>query len=111
MSGFDCCSLQGRHSAGPGQRQVSSTSMGIFWIAKFPRIKDRFDVGAWELVIAKLAERGDIRVPACDARTFTGAGHTFLVRRFDRRESGKRVHFASAMTLTAIWMVRVRPAE
>lgn len=61
--------------------------------SKILSIKDRFDVGAWELVVAKLAERGGIRVPACDARTFTGAGHTLFVRRLDRRES------ASASTL------------
>jgi serine/threonine-protein kinase HipA len=57
-------------------------------------------VGAWESVVQKLAERSGIRVPTSDARTFTDAGHTFLVRRFDRRESGARIHFASAMTLT-----------
>jgi serine/threonine-protein kinase HipA len=73
---------------------------GRLWIAKFPSVRDRHDVGAWELVLAKLAERSGIRVPANEARTFTQAGHTFMVRRFDRRESGERVHFASAMTLT-----------
>jgi serine/threonine-protein kinase HipA len=73
---------------------------GHLWIAKFPSINDRFDVGAWELVVQKLAQNCGIRVPPSDARTFTAAGHTFLVRRFDRRESGTRVHFASAMTLT-----------
>jgi serine/threonine-protein kinase HipA len=73
---------------------------GRLWIAKFPSVRDRYDVGAWELVLAKLAERSGIRVPASEARTFTEAAHTFMVRRFDRREPGERVHFASAMTLT-----------
>jgi serine/threonine-protein kinase HipA len=73
---------------------------GHLWIAKFPSVRDRYDMGAWELVVQKLAERGGLRVPLSDARTFTQAGHTFLVRRFDRRESGTRIHFASAMTLT-----------
>jgi serine/threonine-protein kinase HipA len=73
---------------------------GRLWIAKFPSIKDRYDVGAWELVVQKLAEGCGIRVPASDARVFTGVGHTFLVRRFDRRASRTRIHFASAMTLT-----------
>ncbi len=70
------------------------------WIAKFPSIKDRYDVGAWELVVARLAERCGLRVPASDARTFASAEHTFMVRRFDRLQSGGRIHFASAMTLT-----------
>ncbi len=70
------------------------------WIAKFPSAKDHYDVGAWELVVAKLAERSGLRVPVSEARTFGSNGHTFLVRRFDRRAAGERVHFASAMTLT-----------
>ncbi|HEX3468849.1 MAG TPA: HipA domain-containing protein [Candidatus Elarobacter sp.] len=73
---------------------------GNLWIAKFPSIKDRYDVGAWEMVVQQLAERCGLRVPASDARTFASSEHTFLVRRFDRRESGGRIHFASAMTLT-----------
>ena len=73
---------------------------GNLWIAKFPSVKDPYDVGAWELVVQKLAERSGIHVPQSEARALTDAGHTFLVRRFDRRESGARIHFASAMTLT-----------
>jgi serine/threonine-protein kinase HipA len=73
---------------------------GNLWIAKFPSAKDRYDVGAWELVVARLAARCGLRVPISNARTFASAEHTFLVRRFDRRTSGARIHFASAMTLT-----------
>jgi serine/threonine-protein kinase HipA len=73
---------------------------GHLWIAKFPSIKDRYDVGAWEFVVQKLAERCNLHVPTSDVRQFTDAGHTFMVRRFDRSESGARIHFASAMTLT-----------
>jgi serine/threonine-protein kinase HipA len=73
---------------------------GNLWIAKFPSAKDRYDVGAWELVVARLAERCGLRVPPSDARTFASTQHTFLIRRFDRRKSGARIHFASAMTLT-----------
>ena len=73
---------------------------GHLWIAKFPSVRDRYDVGVWELVVQKLAERSGLHLPPSEARAFTDAGHTFLVRRFDRRESGARVHFASAMTLT-----------
>jgi serine/threonine-protein kinase HipA len=34
------------------------------------------------------------------ARRFANRHHTFLVKRFDRTEAGRRLHFASAMTLT-----------
>jgi len=73
---------------------------GNLWIAKFPSAKDHYDVGAWELVVARLAERCGLRVPVSDAHKFASAEHTYLVRRFDRRTSGQRIHFASAMTLT-----------
>ncbi len=73
---------------------------GDLWIAKFPSVRDRHDVGAWELILSKLAERCGLRVPASDARPFGGAEHTFLARRFDRLTPEARIHFASAMTLT-----------
>jgi serine/threonine-protein kinase HipA len=34
----------------------------------------------------------------CMARKFTSANHTFLTKRFDRTNDGKRIHFSSAMT-------------
>jgi serine/threonine-protein kinase HipA len=73
---------------------------GNLWIAKFPSIRDRIDVGAWEFVVHTLAKRCGLRVPESDARTFASDHHTFMVRRFDRGPAGTRIHFASAMTLT-----------
>lgn len=85
-----------------GARPKASVSDpdGNLWIAKFPSVNDRHDAGAWEYVLHELASRCGICVPAAEARRFGGASHTFLVRRFDRREAGGRIHFASAMTLT-----------
>jgi serine/threonine-protein kinase HipA len=73
---------------------------GHLWIAKFPSVRDRSDVGAWEYVLQILAKRCGLRVPPSDARTFANDRHTFMIRRFDRDPSGSRIHFASAMTLT-----------
>lgn len=85
-----------------GARPKASVSDpdGNLWIAKFPSVNDRHDAGAWEYVLHELASRCGICVPAAEARRFGGVGHTFLVRRFDRRDTGGRIHFASAMTLT-----------
>src|SRR5690242_19746413 len=33
------------------------------------------------------------------AKVYNGERHTFLSQRFDRTETGERIHFASAMTL------------
>ncbi len=73
---------------------------GALWIAKFPSIADDIDVGAWEAVVHCLAQRCAVRVAEGASARYTGAGTTFRLRRFDRREDGTRIHFASAMTLT-----------
>jgi len=73
---------------------------GQLWIAKFPSTRDEHDVGAWELVLQTLARGCGLRVPEGLARRFANPYHTFLVKRFDRTGSGRRLHFASAMTLT-----------
>jgi serine/threonine-protein kinase HipA len=73
---------------------------GHLWIAKFPSVRDEYDVGAWELVVQTLAIGCGLHVSESQARRFAHAHHTFLVKRFDRTDAGGRVHFASAMTLT-----------
>lgn len=70
------------------------------WIAKFPSVRDEHDVGAWELVLHALAKGCGLQVPQGIARRFANPHHTFLVQRFDRTAAGRRLHFASAMTLT-----------
>ncbi len=73
---------------------------GCLWIAKFPSVRDEHDVGAWELIVQTLAKSCGLRVPQGIARRFASPHHTFIVQRFDRTEAGRRLHFASAMTLT-----------
>jgi serine/threonine-protein kinase HipA len=73
---------------------------GRLWIAKFPSVRDEHDVGAWEQVLHALAHACGLNVPESSARRFAHDHHTFLVQRFDRTPEGRRIHFASAMTLT-----------
>lgn len=73
---------------------------GRLWIAKFPSVRDEHDVGAWEQVLHALALACGLNVPESSARRFAHDHHTFLVQRFDRTPEGRRIHFASAMTLT-----------
>lgn len=73
---------------------------GHLWIAKFPSVRDDYDVGAWELVVHTLAGGCGLNVPKSMAQRFASPYHSFLVKRFDRTEAGRRLHFASAMTLT-----------
>ncbi|MBX8477740.1 HipA domain-containing protein [Pseudomonas capsici] len=75
-------------------------TQGQHWIAKFPSTRDDYDVGAWEAVAHALAQACDIRVPEAQHGRYASREHTFLIKRFDRTPDGRRLHFASAMTLT-----------
>ena len=69
------------------------------WIAKFPSKNDGEDIGAWEMVTYELALESGIEMSECRAQKFSSKYHTFLTKRFDRTQKGKRIHFTSAMTL------------
>ena len=69
------------------------------WIAKFPSNRDETNVGRWEYLVHRLARDAGIDVVPSKIRNFSGRHDTFLTRRFDRTESGERLHFASAMTM------------
>jgi serine/threonine-protein kinase HipA len=74
---------------------------GALCIAKFPSQQDTRDVGGWELVAHRLAAKAGIRVPeAGQLRMPESPYTTFLVKRFDRTLTGRRIAFISAMTLT-----------
>ena len=72
---------------------------GHLWIAKFPSKNDEFDVGAWEYLIWKLALKCKVDMAKSRAEKFYSDQTTFVTKRFDRDEKGKRHHFFSAMTL------------
>ncbi|CAM1361273.1 Toxin HipA [Tenacibaculum soleae] len=72
---------------------------GNLWIAKFPSKNDGDDIGAWEMVTYELAIQSGIDMAVSKAQKFSSNQHTFLTKRFDRTTEGKRIHFASAMTL------------
>lgn len=69
------------------------------WIAKFPSLSDRTDIGGWEMVANDLARNAGVVMAEGMARKFNSKYHTFLNKRFDRTNKGRRLHFASAMTL------------
>jgi serine/threonine-protein kinase HipA len=71
---------------------------GSLWIAKFPSRDDEWDVGLWESITWELARRCGLSVPSASCEKFSARHHTFLTRRFDRREAGRRLFYMSAMT-------------
>lgn len=85
-------------SLGGARPKASFTDRRTLWIAKFPARDDRHDVGAWELVLHRLAARARIAVPASKLIRIAGPHATFCVERFDRVDGSRRM-FTSASTL------------
>jgi len=89
----------GRSLGGARPKASVIDEHGRLWIAKFPSSRDSDDVGAWESVVATLAQRAGVIVADNVRRRFGSRHHTFLAKRFDRDSTGQRLHFCSAMTL------------
>ena len=74
---------------------------GTLTVAKFPSRKDDYDVGLWEHFCHVMGRKAGINV--ADTRTIMGEDYQILLsKRFDRNDSGKRIHFASALTLLGL---------
>ena len=69
------------------------------WIAKFPSKSDIKDIGGWEMVTNELARNAGLNVAESRIQKFSSKYYTFLTKRFDRSDTGERIHFASAMTM------------
>ncbi len=69
------------------------------WIAKFPSKTDIKDIGGWEKIANELARNAGINVAHSMVQKFSGRHHTFVTKRFDRTNTGERIHYASAMTM------------
>lgn len=89
----------GRSLGGARPKASVLDDRGHLWIAKFPSADDDVDIGAWESVVAVLAEHAGVVMSKARRQRFGSKHHTFLTKRFDRAADGHRMHFASAMTL------------
>lgn len=74
---------------------------GRLTVAKFPSRKDDYDIAQWEHFCHVMGQKAGIRV--AETRTIPGEKHHILLsKRFDRTDSGTRIHFASALTLLGL---------
>ena len=71
---------------------------GQLAIAKYPSRSDRYDVALWEHFCHLLAVQCGISAAQTRVEENGKKYHILLSRRFDRREDGRRLHFASALT-------------
>jgi serine/threonine-protein kinase HipA len=51
------------------------------------------------MVVNDLARKAGIAIAEATVKRYNSPHHTYLTKRFDRTNDGKRIHFASAMTL------------
>lgn len=75
---------------------------GNLCIAKFPSRKDDYDTGLWEYFSHLLARKAGIYAAQTKVLGGLGKYHTLLSKRFDRTDEGKRIHFASSMSLIGL---------
>ena len=74
---------------------------GSLVIAKFPSRKDLYDMAKWEHFAHVMAKKAGINT--AETRTIPGTEHYILLsKRFDRTPKGKRIHFASSLTLLGL---------
>ena len=75
---------------------------GSLYMAKFPSRNDDYDVSLWEHLSHLLAKKAGVAVAETKVLETGCKYHALLSKRFDRTDNGKRVHFASAMTLLGL---------
>lgn len=95
--------IQPGTSLGGARPKASVTDLdGALCVAKFPSRKDDYDVELWEHLCHLLARKAGIEVADTKVLKAIGPYHTLISRRFDRTADGRRIHFASAMTLLGL---------
>ncbi|MCI9608464.1 MAG: type II toxin-antitoxin system HipA family toxin [Muribaculaceae bacterium] len=74
---------------------------GKLTVAKFPSRKDDYDVALWEHLCHIMGLKAGLNV--AKTKIINGQNHHVLLsQRFDRNDGGKRIHFASALTLLGL---------
>ena len=75
---------------------------GCLYVAKFPSRNDDYDVSLWEHLSHLLAKKAGVIAAETSVITTGDKYHVLLSKRFDRTDNGRRIHFASAMTLLGL---------
>ena len=77
-------------------------SGGCLYVAKFPSRNDDYDVSLWEHLSHLLAKKAGVIAAETSVIPTGDKYHALLSKRFDRMADGRRIHFASAMTLLGL---------
>jgi serine/threonine-protein kinase HipA len=88
----------GSSPGGARPKVLIETKDAVQWIAKFPGVKDDYDVVQIEAAAMSLARQANLNVP--ETRLIAaGPHHVLLVKRFDIADEGGRHHMISMQTL------------
>jgi serine/threonine-protein kinase HipA len=74
----------------------------FLYVAKFPSHNDDYDVSLWEHLSHLLAKKAGVIAAETSVISTGDKYHVLLSKRFDRTSDGRRIHFASAMTLLGL---------
>ena len=77
-------------------------SEGNLYVAKFPSRNDDYDVALWQHHSHLLAKAAGVNAASTSTIQTGQKYHTLLSKRFDRLQSKRRKHFASALTLLGL---------
>lgn len=72
------------------------------YVAKFPSVKDEYDVGKWEYLANQLAKECGINTADAKLLKPKEGYSIFLSKRFDRNSYGQRIHMASSLTMLGL---------
>ena len=86
--------------AAPPFTEIASLERASRAIEEDPDNKELMGQKWLRMVVNALAVGCGLNVAPAQAHKFASNYHCFMVRRFDRTNAGRRLHFASAMTLT-----------
>lgn len=93
---------QGSSLGGARPKANIIDNSGNLCIAKFPSIKDTYDVALWEHFATVLAKKCGLYAADTSLLSIPGTKyHTLLSKRFDR-DGERRIHYASAITMTGL---------
>ena len=92
----------GSSLGGARPKAVVADAGGRLFMAKFPSRNDDYDVALWEHLCHLLAREAGVHAAETRIISTTDKRHTLLSKRFDRTDDGRRIHYASALTLLGL---------
>lgn len=92
----------GTSLGGARPKAVVCDTDGHLHVAKFPSRNDDYDVALWEHHSHLLAKEAGVTAAETSVILSGGKFHVLLSKRFDRTNEGKRIHYASSLTLLGL---------